>query len=262
MIHSLATTPLLVVNMKNISLPVTRTKVYRRNWSKYHPSDFNETFNEEWDYQWSGNSDRDVDHLTAKLNSLMDKFCPLRAIRLNRPNDTEDQKLEAMKKKRKRLRKKFNKEKDIQNRGLLEMTIKQLNRGIKQKIAEVPRNQIKTRLEGGNLKSFWSAVGQLEGKKFREPITLVDGNNIISDPEEIAEKLATFFDEKVLQLSNSYGANDYRVGPSNLQFTLDKVKNATSFLKPKLCKGEDGIPMRIIKDFANQNPALVVELID
>jgi len=55
----------------------------------------------------------------------------------------------------------------------------------------------------------------------------------------VANLIADFFQEKANRLSNNYGPDDYRIGNSDIQFTVEKIIKAANMLKPKLCAGED-----------------------
>jgi len=129
----------------------------------------------------------------------------------------------------------------------LAATIKNLNKTIKMQIAKAQKSQLDMRLIGTNLKSFWKA--DLEGKNKREEIELEIDGVLTQDPKPIANELR-FFVNKVNKLSNGAGAHDYSMGPSGLTITTDEIVKAAKKLKPKLCQGEDGLPMRLIKDIA------------
>jgi len=53
---------------------------------------------------------------------------------------------------------------------------------------------------------------------------------------------------------------DYKIGHTPLNITAVEIKKLASKLKPKLCQGEDGIPMKIVKDLSLANPELFVNL--
>jgi len=183
----------------------------------------------------------------------MDQHAPLRAIRLNRNTDIIDQKLERAKKRRKRIRKKYNKENNPDSKIRMANEVTRLNKYIKNRINAARKNQIMTRLEGKNVKTFWNTIAELEGKKSREEILLELDSGPTSDPQLLSEAFADFFSSKVEKLSNNHGQDSYKTGPSDLVFTADEIRIAIKGLKTKLCHGEDGIPMRLVKDFAVRN---------
>jgi len=239
---------------------VVRTKIKRRNWKRYNPQNFNENFMENWNFPWTNDIETNVNGLTNALQTQLDYFCPWRVIRLNRETDLVDQKLEALKKKRKRLRRSFNKEKDPRRKLKIGIDIQQLAKSIKIRINTAAREQIHIKLNGTNPRSFWHTISKLEGKKSFDKIELEINGTLETSPYLIAEELATFFETKVSTLLNNYGKLDYGIGPSNLSFTIEEIVKAAKLLKSKLCTGEDGLPMRIVRDFTITNPWLLQPL--
>jgi len=85
-------------------------------------------------------------------------------------------------------------------------------------------------------------------------------NQTVSDPSNLAEKFGEFFVSKVNQLSGKHHSNDYKIGHSPLNITITEIKNAAGKLKSKLCQGDDGIPMKIIKDLSLAKPEIFVQI--
>jgi len=239
-------------------IEIIREKIVRRDWRYYHPNAVCDHFNElqlkngnEW--ETCNDPDMATNAVTETLEKVLDNLCPNRVIRLNRTNDVTDQALEKLKKKRKRMRKKYNKEPDDH----LASTIHQMNKDIKRRIHGIKQKQLNTRLCGKSPKSFWKAVADLEGKNTRSDIELEINNELTTDGSILAEAFADFFSSKVETLSNGAGIDNYSIGPSNLHITTDEIIKAAKTLKPKLCCGEDGISMRMVKDFALNSPETI-----
>jgi len=232
---------------------VVRSKHIRRDWRKYSPITFSTDIE-----RLLANAPVEIstqkleENITKAVKDTMEAYCPNRVIRTNRPDDVIDQCLEKMKKKRKRLKKEYN---VSRNQHLLDI-IDFLNVKIKKRIVTVKKKQLETRLNSKNPKSFWKAVATLEGKYEEEEIKL-DG---LVDQKEIAEKFATFFVEKVEKLSKNEGSLDYTFSKSTLRFSREEVVSAAKKLKSKMCKGEDEIPLKVIKDVAVLKPDLFTNL--
>jgi len=75
----------------------------------------------------------------------------------------------------------------------------------------------------------------------------INGNDT-TDPYPLSEEFAEFFSGKVDKLSNSEGRENYYIGPSGIHISVEEVIKAGKNQSSKLCSGEDGISMRIVKD--------------
>lgn len=197
-----------------------------------------------------------MDAFTRVIQATVDKLCPNRVIRLSRSTDVIDQALEKAKKKRKRLRKAFNKEPSDN----LANKIQDLNKEIKRKIFAIKKTQINTKLHGRSPKSFWQAIADLEGKNHRDEIELDLNGKMSTDSLEISEAFADFFSRKVENLLRNAGQSSYFNAPSGLVFNSEEITKAAKKLKPKYCCGEDGIAMRVVKDFATLFPDTIVQI--
>jgi len=163
-----------------------------------------------------------------------------------------------MKKKRKRLRKSSNLSRD---EGLASK-IEDLNRRIKLRIKDVKKQQIRTRLNGDNPKSFWKFVSDLEGRGKHEDVELDINGTIINSDNDLCEIFADHFLNKVNTLSNSYVPHPF-LKTSNIEpltFSLQEITNAALSLKSKLCIGENGLPMKVIKDLGVSFPEIFLKL--
>jgi len=239
------------------SEPIVRQKLKKRTFKGYNPLNISGKISQDLSEQsLTGDSDFDSDLLTNLIKDALDHFHPLRTIRTSRATDVVDQELEKMKKKRKRLLKKYHK---FPTPGTLNK-IEQLNKFIKIQIKNAKQQQLNIRLEGKNPKSFWNAVAELEGKRSDEELRLNINGAMITEPKTLSEEFAKFFQLKVENLSNNHPLTDYKIGHSPLQITENEIQKASKLLKSKLCQGDDGIPMKIIKDLSHVNPGLFVDL--
>jgi len=248
---------LILVRSSVKSTEVLRQKIVRRDWRRYHPLSLNEKLSL-GSMPILDDKDLLIDEITTMLQKAYNELCPTKVIRTNRTDAVIDQNLEQMKKKRKRLRKAFNKPTCTKKRkDKLARKIENLNKSIKARITSTRKEQLRTKMDGKNPKSFWHCVSNLEGKKKLSAITLTESGITYSKDADVAELFADFFNSKVADLSNNYGQLDYRVGPSNLSFTDVEILKAAKMLKPKLCSGEDELPMRLVKDFAILCPGML-----
>jgi len=244
-------------NIKTVT--IERSKVSRRNWKKYSPEKLMEHFNQqEPTLEPRPGSDLLNETLVIKINDSLDQICPYRVLRTSRQTDLLDHALEAMKKKRKRLRKSYN----LSRNDVIASKIEHLNRRIKVRISDVKKQQIRTRLDGDNPKSFWKFVSDLEGSEKLEDIELDVNGTIVNNDDDLCEIFADHFSNKVNMLSNSYVPNSFSKPKdiTPLTFSLQEISSAASTLKSKLCSGENGLPMKVIRDLGVSFPELFLEL--
>jgi len=100
----------------------------------------------------------------------------------------------------------------------------------------------------------------LEGKKARNNLMIQLNDDLVTDQNVLAEAFADFFQSKVENLSGGYGDDDYNKGTSTLTITAEEIKQASKLLKSKYCQGEDGIPMKVVKDIGCTRPDMLVSL--
>jgi len=199
---------------------IIRLKTKRRTYKGYNPQIIAEKINHDLNEQsFTGNADFDADLLTNVVNDVMDYYHPLRTIRTSRPTDVVDQELEKIKKKRKRLLKKYNKDPSANTLS----KIKQLNIMIKNNIKLAKQQQLNLRLEGKNAKSFWNAVAELEGKRKEENLILTINNMAVSNPQTLTEEFGDFFLSKVDKLSGFQTKHNYMIGHSSLNITETEI---------------------------------------
>lgn len=155
---------LVSIKTQDVLKEVHRTKIFRRNWNSYHPDAAYKDLAENYELQMADDLNGNVKIINDALTSIMDKHAPLRAIRLNRKTDIIDQKLEKAKKRRKRLRKKYNKEENADLKQRIANQVTQLNNYIKMRINTSRKNQIKTRLEGKTSRPSGTPLPSLKGR--------------------------------------------------------------------------------------------------
>jgi len=64
----------------------------------------------------------------------------------------------------------------------------------------------------------------------------------------------------VERLSSKYGSLDYKYAESRLLISTQDIVSAGRLLKSKMCKGEDEIPLKIVKDLAMLKPTVFLDL--
>jgi hypothetical protein len=87
-------------------------------------------------------------------------------------------------------------------------------------------------------------------RKTKEQIELETSDGVLKDPKEIADEFARFFEEKVKKLSSNAGPYAWIRTEGTITVSKEEVIAALKQLKNKMCSGEDGIPLKIIKDSA------------
>jgi len=247
----------ILYNFRSSFEEVKRHKIKRRTYKGYNPEIISGKVTQGMLMtSFTGDPEFDSNLLTNTIIDTLDELHPLRTIRTSRPSDIIDQELEKNKKRRKRLLKKYHKEPSHVLLGKIE----QLNKNIKKQIHQAKQRQLRLRLEGQNPRSFWNAVAELEGKRSDDMLSLTVGGMQIEDPAKLVEEFGDFFLSKVQNLSGNSTNQDYKIGHSRVNITSEEVIKAAKKLKPKLCHGEDNIPMKVIKDLAIYLPDVFATL--
>jgi hypothetical protein len=192
-------------------------------------------------------ADKFNEEITGILSKAYNEICPIRVARTSRPSDLVTDEVERIKKKRKRTLHKFNETKDP---DLLDK-ISKLDKKLKVTINKVRRNLIRKKMEANNKSSFWDTVKNLQGEaKSKEDIELETDQGLIKEPLIVANKFDEFFENKVLGLSESAGPYQWTKTAHTINITEKDVTDALKQLENKMCCGEDGLPLKIIKDAA------------
>ncbi len=250
-----------MIILRIMGQPLQRIKTQVRSWKKYTAANIQITTRclvDSIPVEDITTSDGLCEAITNSLLSAYEEICPIRTVRISKPSDIISDDIERIKKKRKRALHRFNKTKD---EALLK-NIKDLDKRLKFQINKTRKHIINKKMTSANKKSFWDTVKKLQGEKgiSKDEITLGSGTDIITDPLSIAGEFATFFQDKVKQLSEDSGMYQWaRQSPSSLDFTEKDIESAITSLKTKMCSGLDGLPLKIVKHSA---PAIVSPLLE
>jgi len=113
-----------------------------------------------------------------------------------------------------------------------------------------------------NGKGFWQTVNQLQGKVKKETAYVEINGNKISDDQLRADGFANFFEEKILNLTSSLPPirSIEREESRPTHFTSAELETSLKFFKTKMSSGPDGIPMRLVKFYAQKRPLVVLDI--
>jgi len=193
-----------------------------------------------------------IDELEKLLSYVLDKLAPYRVIRTRLPENIINPKVEKIKKRRDRMYRKY---KFSQDEHWLYI-VKQENRKLKKMLVSETRRIIQKKAEGANTKGFWQMVGQMQGKTPKStPLIKKDGLPI-TDPTDLANVFAEFFEGKITALTSQMPSilNRERETERMQPFTLDELNSSLKHFKTKMSAGPDGLPMRLIKFYAQKRP--------
>jgi hypothetical protein len=251
-----------MIILRIMEQPLQRIKTKVRSWKKYTAANIQITSRclvDSIPIEDRVTSDSLCEAITNSLLSAYDEICPIRTVRISKPSDIVSDDIERIKKKRKRALHKFNKTKD---QALLQK-IKDLDKKLKLQINKTRKHIINKKMTSANKKSFWDTIKKLQGDRgiSKDEITLNTGSDIIKGPSDVANEFATFFQEKVCQLSEDSGMYQWaRQSPESLDFTEKDIETAIASLKTKMCSGLDGLPLKIVKHSAPAIKSSLLEL--
>jgi len=244
-----------ILNMKKNE--VNRQKHWTRDWKKYDLNNIR-------DFITSKTNDNVEDELLdptiLKIQSeVQDIFCPLRRVRTARPTDIVTNEVEKLKKKRKRLLFKLNKDPG----GNYLTKINQLNLQIRSMIKSERKRIINTKLKSPNPKSFWHEIRSLQGLTSKQdwPEFITDAGPTKNE-EIIANSFASFFVGKVNKLSNNTDNYNWIRKEGFEEYTMDELIAALKSFKRKMSSGEDTIMMKTVRDTAWMMPDLVLKMMN
>jgi hypothetical protein len=238
-------------NVISLTLPerekILRKKCVVRSWRNYNITNIQAAVSAK---ARDVNFDQDCPEImnaqiTVVFKEALDELCPQRVVRTSRDSDIVSDTIERIKKKRKRKMHQFNKTKE----SYLLAEIQNLDRKLKVQIKAVRKVIIRTKIQSGNPKSFWSTVSQLQGdskSRNRETISLLNGDLEVSDSSIVSNLFAKHFVSKVNKLSDNMGPYNWVRSEENLVISKEEVEVAIKSLKRKLCTGHDGVPLKVV----------------
>ena len=184
--------------------------------------------------------------LNFVLSTSLDKIAPIRVVRV-KENQLISPKLEALKKKRDRLFKKYKKYGNAHY--LKESEI--LSKKVKKLIRKEANRIFQCKAKSPDPKIFWQAVNHSLGKHFQQVMEIqIDGSNdLTSDPQMMADIFSRFFLGKVESLSTSSTISIINTKPTTpITFTMEELNQIMKKMPNKRSHGIDGIPQNLIKD--------------
>jgi hypothetical protein len=198
-----------------------------------------------------------VQVLFQKINTAIVEVCnrviPKRVVRLRDKHEFENSRVEALKKKRDRVWKKYKKTGNQSHYEKSQALTKDLKRVIKYEKKRVFRAKMKSH----GSKSFWRTIGQVfNNDSSRDDITLMDHSSkvMVMDKFDIAQNFASHFNNKIQDLLGRSSSNEAKVDFMEdnawCELSSSEVLRAIIASKSKKSCGHDEIPMLVVKDCA------------
>jgi len=107
-------------------------------------------------------------------------------------------------------------------------------------------------------------VNKVQGKKVRSDFSLNINGNIETDKGILASTVANFFEAKILNLTGGLPAIEKpwknHIFSKMHSFTEPEILKALDLCKPKMSKGVDEIPMRLIRTIGKHSPSMLVRI--
>jgi len=201
-------------------------------------------------------SPNELGHLQSILHTVLDKLAPLRVIRTRLPENMINPKVEKIKKKRDRLYRMYKISQDVHYLN----KVRKENKKIKKTITSETKRVFQQKAETSNTKSFWQMVNQMQGK-VPSKITTINVNGCpTSCPATLAACFADFFEGKIKKLTKNMPCIRERSKETECMpdFTIKELEDALRYFKTKMSTGPDGLPMRIVKFYAQKRPQVML----
>jgi len=242
---------LIVVDIKKLTIPSKTTKRTIRDWTQLTPRNVARLV--------SGAPDpRTFDELSESFDYLLNKLAPPRVIRTRLPENMINPKVEKIKKKRDRLYRMYKLSMDSHYLD----RVKRENIKLKKMIRKETKRIFQKKAESVNTKSFWQTVNQLQGKVKKTSTNFIVNGTATNDGQLIADGFAEFFEDKILKLTSKMQPILPRlkehVRPIN--FSLDELQDSLKYYRTKMSSGPDGVPMRLVKFYAQKRPTVVLNI--
>jgi len=229
----------------------TTKKISIRDWTNLTPNNVARLA--------SGAPDpKSLDELSSSFSYLLEKLAPFRVVRTRLPSNIINPKVEKIKKKRDRLYRMYK----ISLDEHFLVKVNKENKKLKKMILSETKRVFQKKAEGINSKSFWSTVGQMQGKvKKIEKGLIIDGK-LTEDDQIKANGFATFFEQKILKLTSSMHPISLPHLPLEkmTNFTYSELTSALEHYKTKMSSGPDGITMRLVKFYTQKRPNVILEV--
>ncbi len=186
------------------------------------------------------------DRITSAIISGLNKLAPKRETTIHDGNSVINPVIQNLKNRKIRIYKQFSKIKSVENFNKLKEVSKLLNKEIKKERVK----SLKSSLNKSS-KEFWVSTNKMLGRKIQDPVELID-EGIIVPMDEVAERFANFFSNKVRDMSDrcSYLEENVLIPESREfhRYTELEVGMAIDGLKRSKAQGFDEIPGQVIKD--------------
>jgi len=196
--------------------------------------------------------------LSSSFDYLLNKLAPFRVVRTRLPDNIINPKVEKIKKKRDRLYRQY---KISQDTHYLEK-VRAENKKLKKVITNETKRVFQKKAQGANCKSFWKMVNQLQGKVKDEETSILIDNTLTSDEQSKAEAFANYFEDKILNLTAGMESVSQigKLQSRPVPFTLKELTESLKFFKTKMSSGPDGVPMRLVKFYAQKRPLVILNV--
>ncbi len=219
-----------------------KDKLIVRDWRKYSKDKVQQEILNQM--AQISTSELTISTISNILTSTLNLLAPKRVIRVK-----EDQlispKLEALKKKRDRLFKKFKKFGNPKHLAKSD----ELSKSIKKTIKKEANRIFQCKAKSPDPKHFWQAVNQSLGR-FTTPLNEIEIDGVpVTDSELMSNFFSNFFLDKVQQLSSEPTAKIILDKPKHpIKFSLMELEQVMKRIPSKRSYGVDGIPQSLIRD--------------
>jgi len=241
---------LIGIKYKNTPQIVETKKVTIRDWVCLTPRNVARVIS-------SWQQPENLQELETLLSYVLEKLAPYRVIRTRLTENIINPKIEKIKKRRDRMYRLYK----LSNDEHWLFIVKKENKKLKKMITSETKRIVQKKAESGNTKGFWQMVGQLQGKTCKDPKFKINGQPV-TDPDILANKFADYFEKKILNLTSQMTAISARpaVAEKITPFTDKELDDSLKFFKTKMSAGPDGIPMRLVKFYAQKRPHVITSI--
>ncbi len=182
-------------------------------------------------------------------NEILERLAPERVFIMRRENQIINSALEALKKKKNRMIKKYRK--TDSGKYLLRAQI--LSKKLKKEINKTERETIQKKANSPNAKTFWSMIAELrEGRKDNTISEICTEEGNLREQEEIANAFGEYFENKIGALE-AQAIVEESMEPTfgaigHLETNHVEVALIARTIKGKKSSGIDNIPQCIVKE--------------
>ncbi len=229
-------------------------KIWIRQWQNYNKEELLLQLGEQdWNITCTEVDDYNNDML-QKLMTVAHIVCPFQEVTIRNGQFKETKRMAALKKKRKNL---FANAKKRNNIRLLHRC-KKLDKKIRRLTRESLSRRVRAKVEHGGQQGLWQGVRVAHSQKMNSiPDQMEENGNLLTTPQQKADAFATFFEDKISNITSSVmidpqtnnGETLITTTPKNF-FSYENVRRELEMLRDKPSYGFDNVPVKLLKDGA------------